>query len=585
MYKDIVILTKSKKYGKYCVAGIDIKEKEWVRLVSSNEEIDGALDDIDMFLQDGRCAEPLDLVRVPIAKTIPSECQIENNLIEYRKRWCKLGEMTIKDVVEMFPPIDFPYVFFDSNRYLSDLENANHSLELAEVEDLRIYNNAFDKRKADFQYNSISYSEISVTDLDYLGFEEEYFKKAYVVVSIPNKDYDGLYYKFVAKIFPVEHFFTGISVDLERSYTIKELVSIFDFPIPVRRLSWTEDFYYLIESYSSGETNGLDKKLGMVPKNTGRHFSDCDGGFFICKNKEPIIIKNGSKKVFSQKMVRDDYKHYTELDVSHLYKKVYEDKIKESAPEKEEAVFDFDKPYSIRELLSIFELPLRVKKDYWTDDYLYEIVEIDGDKTKGYTYKRAAKIDENTKYGLDNYFYVCNKHISPRFKVDSKYYKNQQIIEKEKKTGEEQKSNKEEQIIVTLTTEYILPKQNSPKDDKQKESVAKYQLSLNNKIEYEKDFDFSPEAILRREQMEELNKRLRLLDEEKEKQRESIAKTSEEAKTNEITCFDCRHSGENGDCFPHDKICEKFEPRSKHIEKNQKLWPEEGDATYFRRNR
>lgn len=371
------------------------------------------------------------------------------------------------------------------------------------------------------------------------------------------------------------------SVDLERSYTIKEIVSIFDFPIPVRRSSWTEDFYYLIESYSSGETSGLDKKVGMVSKNTGRHFSDYDSGFFICKDKEPIIIKNWSKKVSSKKIVKDDYKHYTELDVNHFYKKVYEDKIKESAPEKEEAVFDFDKPYSIRELLSIFELPLRVKKDYWTDDYLYEIVEIDGDKAKGYTYKKAAKIDENTKYGLDTYFYVCNKHISPKFKVDSKYYKKQQqIIETEKKSGEGAKSNREEQIIVTLTTEYILPKKNSSQDGKSKETVVKYQQTLNNEFEDEEDLDFSQEAVLRREQLKEFNNRLRLANEFeiKDDQQQSKEKgTYDFSKKVELDCFDCLYA-KTGDCFPKEKICSEFKYcdelknlRKKHKEDEEQI--------------
>lgn len=43
MEKKIIILTKSKKHSGYCVAGIDYETGEWIRLVSSDLETEGAL--------------------------------------------------------------------------------------------------------------------------------------------------------------------------------------------------------------------------------------------------------------------------------------------------------------------------------------------------------------------------------------------------------------------------------------------------------------------------------------------------------------------------------------------------------------
>lgn len=54
MKQDVVILTRSSKYRNFCVAGVDINTGEWVRFVSDNSVIHGALnkDDItyDYFL-------------------------------------------------------------------------------------------------------------------------------------------------------------------------------------------------------------------------------------------------------------------------------------------------------------------------------------------------------------------------------------------------------------------------------------------------------------------------------------------------------------------------------------------------------
>ena len=43
MQKDIIILTESDKNHAFCVAGIDIHTGRWVRLVTEDEDTDGAL--------------------------------------------------------------------------------------------------------------------------------------------------------------------------------------------------------------------------------------------------------------------------------------------------------------------------------------------------------------------------------------------------------------------------------------------------------------------------------------------------------------------------------------------------------------
>lgn len=199
MIKDIVILTKSVKLHKYCVAGIEIQTGKWIRLVSYDEESDGALSGEDIKFSNGYQCCPLDVVRVELERAVPKGCQSENYLVSPFKRWVKIGKMSIDEVVSKYHTTKEKWIFGNNASYLS-AEYFNYSLVLAEVEDLKVYKNECDKWKADFRYNLQPYTGISMTDPKY--FDDFSAESAYIVVSMPHKDYNGHYYKFVAKIFP-----------------------------------------------------------------------------------------------------------------------------------------------------------------------------------------------------------------------------------------------------------------------------------------------------------------------------------------------------------------------------------------------
>ena len=57
MEKKIIILTKSKKHSGYCVAGIDYETGEWIRLVSSDLETEGAVPCEDLQCSNGETLE------------------------------------------------------------------------------------------------------------------------------------------------------------------------------------------------------------------------------------------------------------------------------------------------------------------------------------------------------------------------------------------------------------------------------------------------------------------------------------------------------------------------------------------------
>lgn len=206
-YIDIVILTKSSKQKGFCVAGINLLTHEWVRLVSPSQEHDGALSINELCLPNGYILQPLDIARVPILKYYPQGCQSENYLIASETPWEYLGKMALSDVIKKSNVLHPPLIFGNKYKYIKSdmIDMFNRSLLLTEVTDLKIYRKEGTtvRHKCEFKHNGNLYEEISMTDPDYYRYNTYDIKKAYIVVSLPHKDFpEGRYYKFVAKIFP-----------------------------------------------------------------------------------------------------------------------------------------------------------------------------------------------------------------------------------------------------------------------------------------------------------------------------------------------------------------------------------------------
>lgn len=210
MTKDIVILTKSTKRHGWCVAGIDAHSGEWVRLTSSDRWSHGALSNAHMTCEDGSACGILDCVRVEILRENPVPHQPENVLIDETRKFRKLGTWTFQQVLRLHPAEDVDAVYANTGKALNEAEmnGVDRSLVLIRTRWMRI-NHYTDipgktKTKATFVMNENDwYRSMSVTDPDYRGVPNETkVSPAYLVVSLPDAPFDnGLYYKFVAKIF------------------------------------------------------------------------------------------------------------------------------------------------------------------------------------------------------------------------------------------------------------------------------------------------------------------------------------------------------------------------------------------------
>lgn len=210
--KTVLILTKSAKTGGYCVAGIDVNTRQWIRLVTDNEEVHHSLTDENMVCSNGRVCDKLDVVEVDFIGNAPSPHQPENKLINQAVPFCYLYsyediEQALRDL--NIVPDNPPYIYGNSSRRISDAEidSCRYSLCLVKVHDLQIQNSATNgkRNKVGFAYRNNTYHQLSMTDRDYyFRNSPDSLTEAYIVVSIPTVpfEFDNQYYKFVSAIYP-----------------------------------------------------------------------------------------------------------------------------------------------------------------------------------------------------------------------------------------------------------------------------------------------------------------------------------------------------------------------------------------------
>ena len=210
MQVELVILTKSSKHKGYCVAGVDVKNGQWIRLVSADESSHGALFQRDMKYADKTASQILDVVRVQVVDRYPSANQPENVLIAQNHCWEKTGSLTIDEVLKIHPPEKHSLIFGNLFPYVieADIGAIGYSLALVHGKYLHITRkpNPYgvnEKTKVSFKCGPKWYNNISVTDSDYYDIPDgTKISNAILVISLPDTPYPrDEYYKFVAKIF------------------------------------------------------------------------------------------------------------------------------------------------------------------------------------------------------------------------------------------------------------------------------------------------------------------------------------------------------------------------------------------------
>jgi len=214
--KVIICLAASKKPGGRCIAGKDVSDKKsWVRPIGDGEE-DG-IDNQQSRYSDGKLAQVLDIIEIPILKSCPKQHQKENFLVD-RKEWKKQGSFKRQDLKSLLdnPPSlwhdsDSSYYGTNDRIHASQAGTISTSLYLIEAQckiivktEGKEFNDPKKKIRCSFKYKNTDFV-LPVTDpmveQEYkMKPEKEYdLGQKYICVSL-GLEYEKYLYLFVATI-------------------------------------------------------------------------------------------------------------------------------------------------------------------------------------------------------------------------------------------------------------------------------------------------------------------------------------------------------------------------------------------------
>ena len=216
MSKSVVLLTKSKKYHNYCIAGIDKDTGEWVRLVSEDKSIHNAVPSSDLIYEDGTEAEVLDIVKVEIKSHDPNYYQPENYTYDSGYYWKKVGVSSVNLVLKMLDQVEDNYIFHNSAKKLPKAfvqqinEKRRYSLKLIIPENARLNVKRWKPTEPlsytiCFYYNDLEYSFWKITDESFTALykQEGWYDldNVALVASLADLyDEDNSHYKLIASI-------------------------------------------------------------------------------------------------------------------------------------------------------------------------------------------------------------------------------------------------------------------------------------------------------------------------------------------------------------------------------------------------
>lgn len=203
----IIIMTESSKFSGKCVAGIDVGNGEWVRLVSDDLATHGAIANKNLLYSNGTKCQLLDIVDVPIIRKCADDIQPENVLLDTSRYIEYVGQASIYDVLDVHPAESRYTILGNKYSYISEqrVDTVGYSLTLVQVTDLEIVQvenvDGRPKTKANFTYNEDCYTQMSVTDPRFYSVKNgTQYANAFLVISI-GTPYNSKYYKFIAGIY------------------------------------------------------------------------------------------------------------------------------------------------------------------------------------------------------------------------------------------------------------------------------------------------------------------------------------------------------------------------------------------------
>lgn len=163
---EMVILANSIKHGQCCVAGKNLSDGQWVRPVANERGAELSRNQILVSdYSESVSARPMQKVSMNLKKHVPLKHQPENFCVD-SSRWRQTGAITVRELEDYLDhPKDLwgPYDRVAYERIESGVVRVSQSLYLIRVDQLRLYRNSDNKRRASFNYQESKY-DLAVTD-------------------------------------------------------------------------------------------------------------------------------------------------------------------------------------------------------------------------------------------------------------------------------------------------------------------------------------------------------------------------------------------------------------------------------------
>lgn len=211
MERNIIVFANSVKFGEHCVAGKDVKTKEWIRPVSAGEVKQNGLKDYQCTCKDQYSpVKLLQVVKIELTDQVSSICQPENYLFSNTK-WILRGHVEREKIISSF--LDKPNkLWIDGESYMDRVSYdlikkrkiiISQSLYLIRVEEIVIFQKHREgkdpQQRAHFEYNNMYY-DFALTDPNFENHEEQKLHDRILCISLTG-EFNNYCFKIIAAIF------------------------------------------------------------------------------------------------------------------------------------------------------------------------------------------------------------------------------------------------------------------------------------------------------------------------------------------------------------------------------------------------
>lgn len=199
---EIIILANSLKHHQHCVAGKYIQTGQWVRAVSNAEGAELTHDQAKCQNPHGTYnVKPLQKVLMNFSSHAPLKHQPENYVID-GSRWQQKYKLADEELRNYLDSPDNLWGSSDRVAYssiLCDQVTITQSLYLVQVQNLELYKNQRDKRRASFSYKGLDY-DLAVTDPNFDQIVGNNMNIQGILCISLGENFEGNCYKIVATI-------------------------------------------------------------------------------------------------------------------------------------------------------------------------------------------------------------------------------------------------------------------------------------------------------------------------------------------------------------------------------------------------